>query len=301
MKPWPIVGHQWAVQQLQRAVAQDEVPHALLITGPESVGKHTLAQHLVMAILCNAQGDRPCGVCLSCRKVTSGNHPDFMTVAPEERTAHLRIDEIRDVERFLALTPRESAKKVALVGDFERATIGAANALLKTLEEPPGYAHIILLATDADQLLPTIVSRSQQIALRPVVSREIAEALVSRWGVAPDMAQRLARLSGGRIGWAVRAATNPEAYERMQAALAMLLSVLRQDLPARFETAKTLSQDDDELAEVLEVWLTFWRDVLLIQSDSEAAIVHTEHRATLEKIAAVIDVRQSADVLTALE
>ncbi|MBN1246634.1 MAG: hypothetical protein JXC32_03205, partial [Anaerolineae bacterium] len=99
----------------------------------------------------------------------------------------------------------------------------------------------------------------------------------------------------------VRAATNPEAYERMQAALAALLLVLRQDLPARFETAKALSQDDDELAEVLEVWLTFWRDVLLIQSDSEAAIVHTEHRATLEQIAAVIDVRQSADVLTALE
>lgn len=301
MKAWPVVGHQWAVRQLQQAVARDDVPHALLITGPESVGKHTLAQQLVMAILCKADDDRPCGVCRSCRKAVSGNHPDFMTVAPEERTAHLKIDEIREVERFLALTPRESRKKVALVRDFERATIGAANALLKTLEEPPSYAHLILLATDADLLLPTIVSRSQQFTLRPLVGREIAEALVTRWEVAPEMAQRLARLCGGRIGWAVRAATDPQAYERMDAALQTLLSVLREDLPARFDAAKTLAKDDDELAEMLEVWLTFWRDVLLVQSGNASAIVHKEHRAILEQIAAAMDVGRSADVLVSLE
>jgi DNA polymerase-3 subunit delta' len=224
-----------------------------------------------------------------------------MEIAPEERTAHLKIDEIRQAERFLALTPRESPKKVVLVCDFERATSGAANALLKTLEEPPGYAHIVLLAADADQLLPTIVSRSQQIALRPLVPREIAEALVTWWEVAPELAQRLARLSGGRIGWAIQAATHPEAYERANTALATLLAILQQDLPARFETAKALAKNDDELAEALEVWLTFWRDVLLLHSNNDAALVHTEHRATLDQLADLLDVRQCMAVLTALE
>lgn len=300
MSHWSIVGHAWAVQQLQHAVEQDAVPQALLITGPENVGKHTLAEQLVAAILCSAQ-ERPCGRCLSCRKLISGNHPDFMRIAPDERTAHLKIDEIRAVERFLALTPRESTRKIALVCDFERATIGAANALLKTLEEPPSYAHLILLATDADQLLPTIVSRAQQIALRPLVSQEIAEALADRWMVAPELAQRFARLSGGRMGWAVRAATEPETYAQMTSAIALLLEVLGQDLPARFETAKALAKDDAVLAETLEIWITFWRDVLLIQSETGDAIVHAEQRRTLEQIAAATDVGQSLAVLGELE
>jgi DNA polymerase III subunit delta' len=301
MNDWSVVGHRWAVQQLQRAVAQNAVPHALLITGPESVGKHTLARQLVQALLCQAEGARPCGACRSCRKVGSGNHPDFMEIAPEERTANLKIDAIRDLERFLALTPRESSKKVALICDFERATGGAANALLKTLEEPPGYGHIVLLASDADQLLSTIVSRAQHIALRPLVPREIAKALISRWEVAPDQAQRLARLSGGRIGWAVRAASDPEAYERANTALDTLNAVLQQDLPARFETANALAKDDDALAEALEVWLTFWRDVLLLQAHHDAALVHVEHRAILEALADQLDLRACVDVLAALE
>jgi len=208
MKTWPVVGHQWAVQGLRHAVARDEIPHALLITGPASVGKHTLAQQLVAAMLCQADNDKPCGTCLACRKLRSGNHPDYMVVEPEGSTARLKIDQIRPVERFLALTPKEGARKVVLISDFERATIGAANALLKTLEEPPFYAHLILLATDADLLLPTIVSRSQQIGLRPLPSRLVAEALVSEWLVEPGLAERLARISGGRVGWAVRAATH---------------------------------------------------------------------------------------------
>jgi len=232
VKPWPVVGYQWAVQGLRHAVARDEIPHALLITGPASVGKHTLAQQLVAAMLCKANGDRPCGTCLSCRKLRSGNHPDYVVVEPEGATARLKIDQIRPVERFLALTPKEGTRKVVLISDFERATIGAANALLKTLEEPPSYAHLILLATDADLLLPTIVSRSQQIVLRPLPSRLVAEALVSEWLVEPGLAERLARISGGRMGWAVRAATNAETYERMQSTLELLVAILGQDLPS---------------------------------------------------------------------
>ena len=133
MTKWAVIGHDWAVRQLQTAVAHDEVPHALLITGPESVGKTTLARTLVAALLCQLrEGDRPCSTCLACRKLASGNHPDFMMIAPEEQGGSLKIDQIRSVERFLTLTPNESTHKIALINNFERATIGAANALLKT-------------------------------------------------------------------------------------------------------------------------------------------------------------------------
>jgi DNA polymerase III subunit delta' len=307
MKPWPIVGHHWAVQQLRHAIASaDEasgtlLPQALLITGPESVGKHTLARQVVAAMLCRADGDKPCGACLSCRKLRSGNHPDFLEVAAEDRAARVKIDQVRDVERFLALTPKESLSKVALICDFERATINAANALLKTLEEPPSYAHIILLATDADLLLPTVVSRTQHFPLRPLSTREVAEALATMWQVDEETAARLARFSGGRIGWAVHAIESPEALDRMRAAVETLVAALQQDLPGRFETAQALAGDAVALNETLETWLTFWRDVLLLQADMDGALVTTEHRGSARAIAGQLSITETAGVLTTLE
>jgi DNA polymerase III subunit delta' len=286
MSEWPIVGHAWAVEQLRRAVEQDGVPHALLLTGPEGIGKNTLARTLVAAMFCQTDGPAvPCGACLACRKLASGNHPDFVVASPEDRTSSLKIDQIREVGRFLALTPNESRYKVVLIQGFERATTGAANALLKTLEEPPGYAHLILLASNADNLLPTIVSRTQQIHLRPLPRPVIAEALTHRWNIDAELSERLARVSGGRIGWAVEAATDTAALASMEEALQMLFDVLSQDLPARFETAQTLAKSNVQLSETLEYWLTFWRDVLLLQTDNPGGVTHTEFRDELEQLA----------------
>lgn len=303
MKPWHIVGHDWAVRQLQMAVEHDEVPHALLISGPDNVGKMTLARIVAGALLCKGQADeRPCGVCLACRKLTSGNHPDFMLVEPEEQGGALKIDQIRAVERFLTLTPNESRRKIALIAAFERATIGAANALLKTLEEPPTYAHLILLAQDADVLLPTIVSRSQQVTLRPLSRAVVEQALRAQWNVPAAQAECLARVSGGRMGWAIRAATETAYHQRMDDALALLLDLLRQDLPARFETAQALARDANvSMDEMLAYWLTGWRDVLLIQTENEQRITHQRREEGLAQIAQHIPLHATVVTLKALE
>lgn len=299
---WPIIGHAWAVRQLQLAVQRDEVPHAILFSGPESVGKMTLARTVAAALLCSdPDGRRPCGVCLACRKLASGNHPDFLLVEPEDKAGSLKVEQIRDLERFLALTPREGACKIVLIQSFEKATIGAANALLKTLEEPPPYAHLLLLAEDADLLLPTIVSRSRQIHLRPLSTQSVAQALVERWHVADPVAECLARISGGRIGWAVRAVTEPTHREHMDRALTLLLEILQQDLPTRFETAHALSQDSALLEESLAYWMTVWRDVLLIQTGTSTPIVHQEHADALHRLAHGLDLKMAIHVLEELE
>jgi len=302
MRTWPIIGHEWAVRQLQMALMRDDVPHALLITGAENGGKMTLAHTLTQALLCTAPPeDRPCGACLACRKVESGNHPDVMSIGPEEKGRALKIEYIREVESFLALTPKEGAHKVALVRNFELATIGAANALLKTLEEPPAYAHLILMATNTESLLPTIVSRSQQINLRPLAKSIIEQALIERWELASEKAERLARIAGGRLGWAVRAATETAYLERMEDAVETLLNLLHQDIPARFEMAASLAKDDAQLADALEYWLAAWRDVLLIQTNNLAAVTYREHQSTLQTIAQRVDVPITVDVLEMLE
>jgi DNA polymerase-3 subunit delta' len=303
MKPWHIIGHEWAVRQLQMAVDHDEVPHALLISGPDNVGKTTLARMVAGALLCKSQTDeRPCGVCIACRKLASGNHPDFMPIEPEEEGSALKIDQIRAVERFLSLTPNESQHKIALITAFERATIGAANALLKTLEEPPAYAHLILLAQDADVLLPTIVSRSQQIVLRPLAPAIVEQALREQWNVPAEQAAHLARISGGRMGWAIRAATDAAHRQRMEDALALLLDLLHQDLPVRFDTALTLTRDANvNVNEMLEYWLTGWRDVLLIQTGNAERAIHQQHHAVLDQIAQHIPLHTTINTLKALE
>ena len=292
MNPWHIVGHVWAVRQLQTAIERDEVPHALLISGPDNVGKMTLARLLAGALLCKGQADeRPCGVCLACRKLASGNHPDFMPVEPEEEGGALKIDQIRAVERFLALTPNESARKIAL-----------ANALLKTLEEPPAYAHLILLAQDAEVLLPTIVSRSQQIVLRPLATTTVEQALRERWNVPAERAAHLARISGGRMGWAIRAATEAAYHQRMEDALALLLALLDQDVPTRFDTALALTRDASvNVGETLEYWLTGWRDVLLIQTDNAKRAVHQRQHTALTQIAQHVPLPATVRTLKALE
>ncbi len=309
MSQWSVVGHEWAVRQMRLAVERDEVPHALLITGSERIGKMTLARTVAKAMLCKTSGDdRPCGHCSACKRMESGNYPDFMAIEPEDPARpSLKVDQIRALERFLYLTPNESSYKIAIVSPFEVATISAANALLKTLEEPPPYAHLILLASDTETLLPTIVSRTQQLALRPLERAKIQQALVERWHVPEQQAERLARLSGGRLGWAVQAATDATYLERMQLALQTLFELLDSDLPSRFDKAKALAKDTEQLVEFLEYWQAGWRDILLLQANASVdeekvrGLVYREELQPLVRTARRIPVQASVQTLRRLK
>jgi DNA polymerase-3 subunit delta' len=222
-------------------------------------------------------------------------------VEPEEGKQRLSIELIRGVERFLSLTPVESDYKVALITDFESATLNAANALLKTLEEPPTYGRIIMLATDPDLLLPTIVSRSQQINLRPVASDVIKNALIASWGVEPQKAEQLARMAGGRVGWAVNAATDPQVLDKLENTLTLLFDAMQDDVVARFTIANSLARTSDNLSEVLEIWLTCWRDVMLFHTDNATAMTYKEKQATILQMAEASDLHQTTRTIRLIE
>lgn len=287
MQSWNIVGYGWVVQQLQHAIATHTLAHALLITGPEGVGKRTLALTLTRALFCQAPllADRPCEACTACRRVLSGNHPDLRLVEPEKEGRGVRIEQVRDLEAYLSLTPNESAYKSVIICAVELMNPNASNALLKTLEEPPAYAHLILLASDADTLLPTIVSRSQQLSLRPLAVPTVAQALRERWGAEETVAYRLARLSGGRMGWAVRALTDPTYLQQLDTAFEELWAISQADLPTRFERAQALVQESPRLLQTLEYWRLAWRDVMLIQTGTTEGLMFEEKRPFLQKLA----------------
>jgi len=290
LSAWPVVGHTWAVAQLARAIDEDRLGHAYLFTGPAQIGKATLARAMAMAINCTAEA-RPCGACRPCVRIATNTHVDVRVVAPEGE--RLKIDQVRELQRELSLSPVEARKRVAILDDFERATIEAMNALLKTLEEPPSNVVLVVMAPEAELLLPTIVSRCQIVALRPLTIAQVRDALVGRWGVDAGRADLLAHLSGGRIGWAVNAAKDKSILERRAARLDHLQSLLRASRVERFAYAESLARSAADAREAIDAWRTWWRDVMLAAARGGAALTNVDRRDEIERIAARLDVQQA--------
>jgi len=190
---------------------------------------------------------------------------------------------------------------VAVLCEFERATPEAANALLKTLEEPPDQVVLILTATEADVLLPTIVSRCQVLSLRPLPLALVKEALVSRWGADPAHAELLAHLSGGRLGWAVRALEDEALLTRREECLDDLASLMSKGRVERLAFATRLSRDPGLARETLALWLGWWRDVLLLASGSQVPVTNIDRGAMLRQQAGQVTLRQAQRMVAQLQ
>jgi len=271
---WEIVGQAKAVSLLQRSLEKEAVAHAYLLIGPPHVGKMTLALDLAKAMNCAAQ-EAPCGECASCRKIALGKHADVQIIGlgtsgdPVENKppAEISIDQIRQLQHSASLPPFEGRHKVFIIDEAELLSNEAANCLLKTLEEP--VARIIfMLLTKNERLLPTtVVSRCQRLELAPLSVAEVAADLTNRRGVAREQAELLARLCHGGLGWALSAIQDSSLLKQRADRLEKLLNIIDADYEERFDYVRQLatqfSQNRRGFQETLDLWLDWWRDLLL--------------------------------------
>ena len=291
-----IVGHDWAKELLAGAIVYGRVGHAYLLSGPAQVGKTMLARTFAQALNCLADdvAARPCGVCRSCQLIAADRHPDVRLVEPDTTgrgTAVLRIDQIRQLQQDLSLSAYEGRYKVAIVTQFDAANINAANAFLKTLEEPPPGVVLLLTAVSADTLLETITSRCRTVALRPLPAAQISESLQTRWHVPAEQATLLAHLADGRLGWAINAFQDKTILQLRGQQLGQLWEGINGRRVERFALADKLSRQSEGIVPTLQTWLSWWRDLLVLAqhkgSDRTPPVTNFDELEQLRALTAV--------------
>lgn len=302
-----VIGNERAQALLERALASDQARHAYLFTGPEGVGKTTLALAFARALLCQrrapGEGDA-CGECSSCRRVASGNHPDLMIIEPLKENGKqkfwITVEQLREAERLAALAPTEGDRRIFIIPAMRRVREGTANTLLKTLEEPPPGVTLILIASETSEVLPTILSRCQLVQFSPVGPDVIARALRERWGVEADEAERLAGLANGRLGWAVRAHERPDEARLREEALARIAEMASKPVDERMRVAAALGPDNVRARAALDLWALWWRDVTLAANGSRRLLTTGEPRRAAERAGQAIGPERARIFLEAL-
>ena len=275
-----ILGNDMIKEHFQKAIENHKVSHAYILTGEAGIGRKSFANAFSMALLCEKGGKEPCMVCHSCKQVLSGNHPDLIYVKHEKPNS-IGVDDIREqINDTIMIRPYSSYYKIYIVDEAEKMTVQAQNALLKTIEEPPAYAVIILITTNQEAFLPTILSRCVQLKLKPLKDFTVKSYLVEHLGIGEKDAEISAAFARGNLGKAIHLASSDafkELYYKVMALIKHVESMDIVDLMDRIREIKELNFDISEVLDMLQLW---YRDVLMfkVTKDMNLLIFKDEYK-----------------------
>lgn len=281
-----VIGREQITDNLKSAIRLDKVSHAYIFYGEDGIGKSFVADIFAAALQCEEFSGEPCDMCKSCMQAAGGNHPDIIRVTHEKAT--IGVDDIRSqLNNDIAVKPYSSRYKIYIIDEAQKMTEAAQNALLKTIEEPPEYAVIILLTDNLNVFLPTILSRCVMINMKPVGQARIKEHLMKECGVPDYQAELAATFAAGNLGRAIRYAASEDFVRRRDDVLHLVKYIDEMKISEVMEYLKHLSEDKAAIGDYLDLMLLWYRDVLLFKATRETSkVVYKEELLTLQKQAA---------------
>lgn len=279
-----IIGHEQIKEHFQKAIENHKVSHAYILTGEAGMGRKSLANAFALTLLCEKGKSEPCMECHACKQVLSGNHPDLIYVSHDKPNS-IGVDDIRDqINETIMVRPYSSYYKVYIVDEAEKMTQQAQNALLKTIEEPPSYAIIILLTTNQEAFLPTILSRCVQLKLKPLKDFVVKSYLTESMQVPEADAEVYAAFARGNLGKAISIASSEDFKLLHKEVLHLLKHVKDMDISELLDYIRKLKEDNLDIYECLDFMQIWYRDVLLykVTKDINLLVFKDEYRAINE-------------------
>ena len=297
-----IIGQEQLKEHLQGALASGKISHAYIINGEKSSGKEFIAKIFAMALQCERKEQNPCQECHSCKQALSGNQPDIIKLIHEKPNT-ISVDDIRtQINNDVAIKPYSSPYKVYIINEAEKMTVQAQNAILKTLEEPPEYAVIILLTTNVNSLLPTILSRCVVLNMKPVADDLVRKYLMEEMHIPDYKAEVCVAFARGNIGKA-RSLASSEDFENVKnEAMSLLKYIQDMELHEIVAAIKKINEYKLEINDYLDIMAIWYRDVLLFKATRDANhLVFRDEIQALRQVAQRSSYEDIEQIIEALE
>lgn len=297
-----IIGHKKEIAHLEQAIRADKVSHAYIFNGDKGTGKKTLADAFAMTLQCAGEGKRPCGECHSCRQAISGNHPDIIYVRHEKPTS-IGVEDIRDqLTADISIRPYNGKYKIYIIADAEKMTVQAQNAILKTIEEPPAYAVIILLTTNDQIFLDTIRSRCVTLNLKPVPDERVKEYLMEQHQIPDYQADICVAFAQGNIGKAVRLASSEDFNYIKASAMQLIRNAGRMEISDLIDYVKEVQEYKVTIQDYLDILALWYRDMVYFKATKDFdGIVFKDEIRTIRDTVKVCSYEGVEEVMKAIE
>ena len=297
-----IIGQDQMKEHLMGAIQHGKVSHAYLINGERSSGKEFIAKVFAKALQCEEGGIEPCGKCHSCKQAESGNQPDIIFVTHEKPNS-FGVEDIRtQINQDIVIKPYSSKYKIYIMNEAEKMTVQAQNALLKTLEEPPAYAVIILLTTNVEAMLPTILSRLVVLNMKPVGDQLVKDYLMKEVKVPNYKADICVAFARGNLGKAKLLATSEEFDKVKEEAISLLKNIRQMEIQEVMKAIKKIGEYKLEVNDYLDIMAIWYRDTLLFKATNDANhLIFKEEIQYIKKVADQSTYEGIDSILKALE
>ena len=297
-----VIGHEHLIEHLQSAISMGKVSHAYIFDGEKGAGKNFLADLFAAALQCEKKGTNPCGECTSCRQAEGRNHPDIIRITHEKPNT-IRVDDIREqLCGDIMVKPYKGPYKIYIVDEAEKLNVQAQNALLKTIEEPPAYAIILLLTTNAESFLPTILSRCVTLHLKPVKDSKVRKYLMEQVKIPDYQADICVAFAQGNIGKARRLALSEEFGEMKEHAVHLLKYIQQMEISELINSMHKITEFKTDISDYLDLLMVWYRDVLLYKATwNPSSVVFSDEIMIIERMASKSSYEGIETILNALD